>query len=117
LKETSTKNYPQRTEKNVRDSDGTVIFTISPKLTDGSKKTADLAAKHHKPWIHLHPRSHYESELPLLEFLREHNIKTLNVAGTRASKEPDVYKFVKDTLERPLFPRPGVGWLGGPGEG
>jgi hypothetical protein len=117
LEETSTKSYPQRTEKNVLDSDGTVIFTMSPKLSGGSKKTAQLAAKHHKPWIHLHPRSHYEPELPLLEFLREHNIETLNVAGTRASKEPDVYNFVKHTLERALFPRPQVGWLGGPGEG
>ncbi len=118
LKETSTKNYPQRTEKNVQDSDGTVIFTISPKLTGGSKKTAELAAKHQKPWIHLHPRTDYESELlPLLEFLREHNIETLNVAGSRASKEPGVYKFVKYTLEHALFPRPSGIWLGGPGEG
>jgi putative molybdenum carrier protein len=119
LKETSTKNYPQRTEKNVQDSDGTVIFTISPNLTGGSKKTAELAAKHHKPWIHLHPRTDYDGpELLLLEFLREHDIETLNVAGTRASKEPDVYKFVKYTLENALFPRPALGtWLGGPGEG
>ena len=49
LKETSTKSYSQRTEKNVRDSDGTVIFIISPNITGGSKKTAELAAKHHKP--------------------------------------------------------------------
>jgi Circularly permutated YpsA SLOG family len=123
LKETSTKNYLQRTEKNVRDSDGTVIFTISPDLTGGSKKTAELAAKNHKPWIHLHQRGlhrggYAEPELLLLEFLREHNIGTLNVAGTRASKEPDIYKFVKYTLENALFPRPAHGtWLGGPGEG
>jgi hypothetical protein len=108
LKETSTKNYPQRTEKNAQDSDGTVIFTMSSKLSGGSKKTAELATKHHKPWIHLHPRTHYEPELPLLEFLSEHNIETLNVAGTRASKEPDVYKFVKYTLEQALFPRQNI---------
>jgi hypothetical protein len=84
LKETSTKNYPQRTEKNVQDSDGTVIFTISPNLTGGSKKTAELAAIHHKPWIHLHRRSGgYEGLEPLLlQFLSEHNIETLNVADT-----------------------------------
>jgi hypothetical protein len=62
LKETSTKSYPQRTEKNVRDSDGTVIFTISPNITGGSKKTAELAAKHHKPWIHLHRGGYEEPE-------------------------------------------------------
>jgi hypothetical protein len=107
LKETSTKNYPQRTEKNVRDSDGTVIFTISPKLTGGSKKTADLATKHHKPWIHVHRGlSGDEPEQRVMHFLREHNIETLNVAGSRASKEPDVYKFVKRTLENSLPIRP-----------
>jgi hypothetical protein len=36
LQETSSKSYPQRTEKNVRDSDGTAIF--AQKLTGGSKK-------------------------------------------------------------------------------
>jgi hypothetical protein len=117
LTETSTKNYPQRTEKNVLDSDGTVIFTISPNLTGGSKKTAELATKHHKPWLHLHRRGR-DPELSLLEFLREQNIATLNVAGTRASKEPEIYNFVKYTLENALFPRPAPGsWLGGPGEG
>jgi Circularly permutated YpsA SLOG family len=115
LKETSTKNYVQRTEKNVQDSDGTAIFTMSPKLTGGSKKTAELAAKHHKPWIHLH-RGVYEPGRLLLQFLAEQNIETLNVAGSRASKEPDVYNFVKYTLENALFPRP-ASWLGGPGEG
>jgi hypothetical protein len=96
-----------------------VIFTISPKLTGGSRKTAELAAKHHKPWIHLHSRLYAEiPERRLLEFLSEHKIETLNVAGSRASKEPDIYKFVKYTLENALFPRPAPGtWLGGPGEG
>jgi hypothetical protein len=50
LEETSTKNYPQRTEKNVLASDGTAIFTIASRLTGGSKKTAELAAKHGQPW-------------------------------------------------------------------
>jgi len=89
LKETSTKNYVQRTEKNVQDSDGTVIFTMSPKLTGGSKKTAEFAAKHHKPWIHLHSRLFGDQpERLLLQFLTEHNIETLNIAGSRASKAP-----------------------------
>ena len=32
LKETPTSNYPQRTEWNVRDSDGTVIFSLASAL-------------------------------------------------------------------------------------
>ena len=43
LKETSRSDWRQRTEWKVRDSDGTVIFTIGDKLTRGSKATAKLA--------------------------------------------------------------------------
>jgi hypothetical protein len=115
LQETSTKNYPQRTEKNVQESDGTAIFTMSSKLAGGSKKTAEFAKKHGKPWIHLCPQI-YQQATHLLEFIAEHNIKVLNIAGSRGSKEPKVYQFVKQTLEEAFFPRPN-GWTGGPGEG
>ena len=45
-------DYPQRTEWNVRDSDGTVVFSIAPTLTGGSKQTVELAHKHGKPVLH-----------------------------------------------------------------
>jgi hypothetical protein len=35
LTETSSASYPQRTQWNVRDSDGTVIFTMTSKLFGG----------------------------------------------------------------------------------
>src|SRR5687768_13883443 len=54
LVELSTKSYPLRTEKNVLDSGGTVIFTVSRTLSGGSKLTAELARKHGKPSLHLH---------------------------------------------------------------
>src|SRR5229473_2876346 len=53
LKETPSNDYPQRTEWNVRDSDGTVIFSIAPVLTGGSKQTVNLAMKHQKPLFHI----------------------------------------------------------------
>jgi hypothetical protein len=52
----------------------------------------------------------------LLRFVNEHQIKTLNVAGSRASKEPEIYQFVKRILEDAFFPRPNA-WIGGPDEG
>src|SRR6266542_4186564 len=48
LVETTSSDYLQRTEWNVRDSDGTVVFSIATMLTGGSKKTVDLAHKHRK---------------------------------------------------------------------
>jgi hypothetical protein len=44
LTETPSASYLQRTEWNVRDSDGTVIFTMAAKLNGGSKRTAEEQA-------------------------------------------------------------------------
>jgi hypothetical protein len=43
LTETPTERWAQRTEWNVRDSDGTVIFSVSETLTGGSLATAEFA--------------------------------------------------------------------------
>ena len=104
LKETPTNNYPQRTEWNVRDSDGTVVFSIAPVLTGGSKKTMDFARKHGKPCLHL-SRQADGAEAPerLRAFIRQHGIRTMNVAGPRASKEPEVAAFVTTVLAAALL--------------
>jgi hypothetical protein len=103
LTETPTSSYPQRTERNVRDSDGSVIFSIASILTGGSKKTIDFAIKYRKPWLHLH-KGGASPELAVLKFIREHKIATLNVAGPRASKEPEAGAFVKRVLEAVFSP-------------
>jgi hypothetical protein len=54
LKETPSDEYLERTEWNVRDSDGTVVFTLAEKATGGSRKTLTFAAKLKKPTLHLH---------------------------------------------------------------
>ena len=45
--------YPLRTEWNVRDSDGTVVFSLAPHLAGGSLKTVEFARKHNRPLIHV----------------------------------------------------------------
>jgi hypothetical protein len=101
MKETPSGNYAQRTEWNASDSHGTVVFSIAARLTGGSKKTVELARKHHKPVLHLSREGGPPMpEQKLLLFLREHGIKILNVAGPRASKEPEVAGFVKQVLDR-----------------
>lgn len=103
LKETPRRSYIQRTEWNVRDSDGTVVFSIAPALIGGSKKTVLLAQKHGKPVIHI---SRDGGPVPpnqaLLNFIREHRISNLNVAGTRASEEPEIAAFVKAVLSKTI---------------
>jgi hypothetical protein len=120
LVETPSASYLQRTERNVRDSDGTVIFTITCELSGGSKRTAEFATKHQKPCIHVARRAatYEDPALILQRFVEENGIRILNVAGTRASKEPDVWRFTIETLEAAFFrhlTHPTL--LGGPGEG
>ena len=98
LKEAPSAVYLQRTEWNVRDSDATVLFSIDPTLTGGSKKTMDFARKHNKPRLHLCAGDHAAAD-KLKVFTEEHRLKILNVAGPRASKEPGVGEFVMRTLQ------------------
>jgi hypothetical protein len=100
LRETQSTKYAQRTEWNVRDSDGTVIFTVDPHLRGGSKRTWEFAREYRKPWIHLSRTVPLEESVEQLRqlFLR-HSIAVLNVAGSRASTEPEVGVFVRAVLD------------------
>ena len=82
--ETPRADYLQRTEWTVRDTDGTVIFTVAVKLTGGSKRTAEFAARHSKPFIHLSQEvDGTAAAARLTAFVRDHGIRVLNVAGNR----------------------------------
>jgi hypothetical protein len=96
LTETNSSDYLTRTRWNVRDSDGTVIFTMRGTLTGGSLRTAEYALKKEKPLLHLHAGSDIRV---LREWLVSHLICTLNVAGSRSSSEPEVYGFTTTALE------------------
>lgn len=103
LIETPRADYLQRTEWNVRDTDGTVIFIVNATLSGGSKRTAKFAQKHAKPCLHLSAQDGGDkAQQELRVFMRQHGIKVLNVAGSRASKEPEVGAFVVETLKRAL---------------
>jgi len=118
LSETPSDDYAQRTEWNVRDSDATVVFTLSGVPRGGSLLTVELAKKHGKPCLHLSPVFKYVSATELKKFVGDHAIKVLNVAGSRESEEPGLWRWVYGVLENAFFwhhAHPGM--IGGPGEG
>jgi hypothetical protein len=99
LSETPDADSAQRTEWNVRDSDGTVIFSISPKLKGGSARTRIFARLHRKPCLHISRERDGEKATEMLAtFLNEKEIEVLNVAGPRHSEDPAVAEFVSRTL-------------------
>jgi hypothetical protein len=99
LTETPNANSAQRTEWNVRDSDGTVIFSISTQLSGGSAKTEVFARQYQKPCLHISKEKDAERARDMLkEFVAQHEIEVLNVAGPRHSEEPEVAEFVSQTI-------------------
>src|SRR4030095_6805682 len=53
LKETPESQYVQRTEWNVRDSDGTLLVTLDNRLSGGTKQTLQFARRYRKPCLRL----------------------------------------------------------------
>ena len=98
LNETGTSNYEERTRYNVKDGDGTVIFSLTAELTGGTLLTKYFAIKANKPLLHLKP-GQPDLGCRLKEFVRNNNINTLNVAGPRASEDPNIYQFVFKVLD------------------
>jgi hypothetical protein len=98
LRETPSHDYQQRTRWNVRDSDGTLIFSRTLKLSGGSAYTARCAERLGKPWRHIRPGA--DGIQSIQSFLEQHRVRTLNVAGPRVSTDPGIYDYVFNLLEQ-----------------
>jgi hypothetical protein len=103
LSETPSTHYAQRTEWNVRDSDATLIITIKPAVTGGTRLTKALAKRCGKPVLHISRDQDSDAHAEVRTFLNEHNVRVLNVAGPRASQEPEIGSFVKSVLQTALL--------------
>jgi hypothetical protein len=104
LQEIATTEYPKRTEQNVKDSDGTLIISYG-ELSGGSDFTRKMAAKHRKPWLHIDASKHpVEAAVVMIRtWISGNDIEILNVAGPRASKDPNIYTTTKTILTEVLL--------------
>ncbi|HEY4760146.1 MAG TPA: putative molybdenum carrier protein [Thermoguttaceae bacterium] len=96
LKETDSPDYPVRTERNVLDSDATLILCRGP-LTGGTLLTHQFAEQHQRPCLVVD----LDSPLSLDEirhWMREHRVEVLNVAGPRESQCPNIAQLARDFL-------------------
>lgn len=101
LQETTTSKYPQRTYLNVQTSDGTLIL-YSGKLTGGTALTRDFAQSLHKPFqtVDLSKTTNFQTSL---QWIKENNVRTLNIAGPRESTHPGIYSMASAYLEQLLI--------------
>ena len=101
LQETPSASYAERTEWNIRDADGTVIFSVRATLAGGTLLAANVARRLKKPLLRLCRNSDTTDAAKRLKaFVARHKIEVLNVAGPRATEEPQISRFVEQTLEQ-----------------
>jgi hypothetical protein len=98
LKETPSSVYAERTEWNVRDSDGTLVLTWGPPV-NGTAFTVDMTRKHGRPVLVIDLETRDANLDEVITWLLENGIHTLNVAGPRESKCPGIYEDASAFLE------------------
>ncbi len=105
LRETESADFSERTAANVRDSDGTLIISRGP-LSGGSLYTWKVADQLGRTCLHLdlHVHTVEGSAAAAIAWLNRNDIKVLNVAGPRASKDPGVHDQAVDLLRIVLRP-------------
>lgn len=103
LRETPWDGYPQRTEWNVRDSDGTLILTRG-QPDRGTALTVRLAQQRKKPYLLVDLTAGADTAM-VQEWAASHRIETLNVAGPRESSAVGIHEQAADFL-RQLFALP-----------
>jgi hypothetical protein len=103
LRDTDSADYDERTERNVVDSDATLIMTREKELSGGTALTKDLAVRHGRPVLVVRERDGVSlGAVALSEFLKQNNVRMLNVAGPRESQAPGIGEFVRELLEAAL---------------
>ena len=98
LTETSSRFYRIRTEQNVIDSDGTLIFYYKT-LKGGTELTRQMAVKHDKPYLLFDVASPSLDHI-VQQWLTTAKITVLNVAGPRESSNPGIALKVRKLLLR-----------------
>lgn len=99
LRETESRDYPARTERNVLEADGTVVFSLG-RLDRGSALTLALARRHKRPSLHLDLRrlGPARAARRLRQWVDRRGIAVLNVAGPREGTARGIRRLVWEIL-------------------
>jgi hypothetical protein len=97
LQETDTADYATRTEKNVIESDATLILCRGA-LSGGTLLTYRLADQHGRPCKVVDLSEPLDCR-DILHWLEDNQVATLNVAGPRESQNPGIEAQTQKCLE------------------
>lgn len=102
LRETPSANYPQRTEWNVCDSNGTLVLTRGTP-TGGTAFTIELARAHRRPCLIVNLLNPPSAQT-VRDWIAKKSIRVMNIAGPRAEGNRGIYKqataFLKEVLKK-----------------
>ena len=84
----------------MEDSDGTLIINIG-EMEGGTLATQIFAERMAKPYlvVQLDAGAVTDVAVKVLLWLRQHGVKTLNVAGPRESKRPGIHRLTGELLQ------------------
>jgi hypothetical protein len=99
LQEVSEASYSERTERNVIDSEATLIIAAGLPLSQGTLFTEECARKHGRPVLVVCECDGLKrAASQVAKFLKQHAVEVLNVAGPRESQSPGLGPFVHQVL-------------------
>lgn len=99
LQELPGADYLQRTERNVADSDATLIIYFCG-LHGGTARTLEFCKAWGKPHLLIRGTQVSEADAAgqIVDFVSRERIARLNVAGPRASGEPRAYRYTLNVM-------------------
>jgi hypothetical protein len=100
VKELQAGGFTERTLRNVKDSDGTVII-YPGKLSGGTEQTVRFCVEQRRPHelIDVSNISTEKAAHLITNFVRENEIDILNVAGPRQTEWPEGYEYASRALD------------------
>ena len=105
LTETATSEYSERTELNVKTGGGTLVV-IDKDADQGSSLTITLCKFHNKPYLVIDLSKEARPET-IIQWIKENKIHVLNIAGSRESSSPGIYRkaygFLREVFEKEVF--------------
>jgi hypothetical protein len=95
--DTPSANYLDRTEWNVRDSDGMPIISLDTKLPGGSLKTAESTHKSRKPCPNVHPGLSDQLVAGVRRSAHNNRIQISNMAGSPSDPTPENWTVLNES--------------------
>lgn len=105
LQKTKSKNSVRCVERNVKDSDGTLILTFTDEMSQDSSAARKSSERLKKPWllINVNRTGTFQAAQTIHEWLKEHGIRVVHVVGSTNETSPKKADALTSSLLEAAF--------------